>query len=69
MDPISLYFAYQRKNFLSETGAPYSESITYVSYLLKDLREVEEGLAGLLEQAGHGRLVSHSDLALPHVQR
>jgi hypothetical protein len=22
-DPISLYFAYKRKNFFSETGAPY----------------------------------------------
>ena len=43
-----------------------SESI---KYLLKDLREVEQGLAGLLEQAGHRRLVPHSDLALPHVQR
>ncbi len=40
-----------------------------IPYLLKDLREVEQGLAGLLEQAGHGRLVPHSDLALSHIQR
>jgi hypothetical protein len=46
-----------------------SEFIAYVSYLLKDLREVEQGLAGLLEQAGHGGLISHSDLALPHIKR
>ncbi len=41
----------------------------FISYLLKDLREVEQGLAGLLEQAGHGGLVPHCDLALPHIQR
>jgi hypothetical protein len=28
-DPISLYFAYKRKKFLSETGAPYFKVIKF----------------------------------------
>jgi hypothetical protein len=37
-------------------------------YLLEDLGKMEDRLAGLLQQVGHGGLVPHGHLILAHVQ-